>query len=356
MNYQKVLLLAVLLGGTAIFVYLTSLLAQPFLPGLTAALSLAILTTPLFDWYANRLRKNQTLAAAATVITVTLLVLVPLWLIGNKLVTEAQSAAEQVSKVDWSSIPLLKYLGANFDPQQEIGRVLESAQQWAATVLAGTVYIVTQLAITVFALFFLLRDREGAIEVARSLTPLNGTETDEVFERVRDMVRATVYGNLSVAGIQGLLGGLMFWILGLQAPVLWGLLMMIMAMIPSMGTFLVWAPTAVYLILNGSWGKGVFLAIWGAGVVSMIDNVVYPFLVGKDIRIHTLPVFLALLGGIAVYGAVGIVLGPIILAVTIKLLQIVKNRMIHPEETLTGPTLPVENPASEVEKNSPAHA
>lgn len=122
--------------------------------------------------------------------------------------------------------------------------------------------------------------------------------------------------------MQGALGGIIFAILGVPAPILWGAVMFVAANIPVLGAIAVWAPVAIYLALTGSWGKALVLAVFGAAVISVIDNVLYPVLVGQKLRMHTVPTFFSLVGGLALLGASGIIIGPVIVAVTTALLDV----------------------------------
>lgn len=131
-----------------------------------------------------------------------------------------------------------------------------------------------------------------------------------------DTIHATVFGTVTVAAVQGLLGGLIFWWLGLPAPILWGAVMALLAIVPVLGAFVVWLPVAIFLAASGHWGQAVILTLWGTVVAGLIDNLLYPILVGKRLRLHTVPVFLAIVGGLAVFGAAGVILGPVILALT----------------------------------------
>jgi predicted PurR-regulated permease PerM len=143
---------------------------------------------------------------------------------------------------------------------------------------------------------------------------------------VGDTVYATIYGTLAVAAVQGTLGGLMFWWLGLPAPMLWGLVMGVLAVVPVLGAFIVWIPAALFLALDGNWGKALILALWGGVVVGGIDNVMYPILVGNRLKLHTIPAFMAIVGGLIVFGPSGLILGPVVLTVTVLLLEIWQSR------------------------------
>ncbi|MFN0194750.1 MAG: AI-2E family transporter [Aestuariivirga sp.] len=155
---------------------------------------------------------------------------------------------------------------------------------------------------------------------------MSATETAYVLRRFVDTVHATVFGKLVVAAVQGTLGGLMFWWLGLPLPILWGAVMGMLAIVPVLGAFVIWVPAAVYLALEGEWGKALILAAWGGGVVASIDNILYPMLVGNRLKLHTVPAFIGAIGGIVIFGASGLILGPAIISVTLALIKILKKR------------------------------
>ena len=149
---------------------------------------------------------------------------------------------------------------------------------------------------------------------------------DQLFANVSDTVHATLYGTITVAIVQGALGGLMFWWLGLPAPLLWGVVMGLLAVVPVLGAFVIWIPAAIFLVLEGSGAKALLLTLWGVIVVGGIDNLLYPMLVGKRLRMHTVPAFIAIVGGLIVFGPSGLILGPVIVTVTRLLLHIWRAR------------------------------
>ena len=144
---------------------------------------------------------------------------------------------------------------------------------------------------------------------------------DRLFGRVVDAVVATFYGTVVVAAVQGALGGLIFWWLELPMPVLWGLVMALLAIIPVLGAFIIWVPAAVFLALNGDWSKALILAAWGTIVVGGIDNLLYPILVKDQLRLHTVPAFISIVGGLILFGASGLILGPLIVTATMFFLE-----------------------------------
>ena len=147
-----------------------------------------------------------------------------------------------------------------------------------------------------------------------------------MFARVADTVYATLYGTLGVSLAQGVLGGLMFWLLGLPAPLLWGVVMFLLSLVPVLGAPVVWVPAALFLALTGSWWKALVLAAWGTVVIGSIDNLLYPVLVGERVRMHTLLVFFSVVGGLMLFGAAGLVLGPVAVVVTTALIEVWRSR------------------------------
>jgi predicted PurR-regulated permease PerM len=204
--------------------------------------------------------------------------------------------------------------------------LVPTVQEQAGAWVASAARAVFQILVALFALFFLLRDRSAVVATFRSYMPMSRLEADYFFKRIRSMTHATLYGNVVTAAAQGVLGGLMFMLVGIPGALLWGVVMALLSLIPSSGAFLIWLPTAAVLAVQGDWGRAAILAGWGALVVGTIDNVLYPWLVGKEVRLHTLVVFLAVVGGLIVFGAAGLVLGPVTAAATIALLDIIDRR------------------------------
>jgi predicted PurR-regulated permease PerM len=149
---------------------------------------------------------------------------------------------------------------------------------------------------------------------------------DHLFDRVRDTIFATVYGTAAVSAVQGLLGGLMFWWLGLPAALLWGVIMALLAVVPMLGAYVVWVPAALFLAIEGSWGKALILAVWGGVIIGISDNLLRPVLVGNRLKLHTVLVFMSVVGGLILFGPTGLILGPVTLTVTTVLLEVWRSR------------------------------
>jgi predicted PurR-regulated permease PerM len=326
-----------LLGATAIGLYLCYRLVQPFMPALVWGVALAVVGYPLRRLIHRHVRYRG-LAAALTVAAVAVVIVVPIAFVTQQLVQQigrtAASVQEALASGAWREAldgfprlaAALGWIESSF-PLDDLGpQLARVVEQFGPTVVAGSIAAVVQLLITLLVLFYFFRDTRDLAADLRSFVPLSDRETDLMFRRVADTIDATIFGSLVVAAAQGFMGGLMFWILGLPAPVLWGAVMAVLATIPVTGTFLVWAPAAVYLASSGAWIQGLVLAGWGCLAIGLIDNVLYPVLVGKRLRFHPLPVFFSIVGGLWVFGTAGIVLGPVTLSVTSALLEVLRRR------------------------------
>jgi predicted PurR-regulated permease PerM len=168
-------------------------------------------------------------------------------------------------------------------------------------------------------MYYFFKDGDRISAAVRNLLPLEDSEADQIMLRAREVIDASVYGVIAVAIIQGTLGGLAFWVLGLPSAIIWGVAMTFLSMIPMLGAFIVWVPAAIYLAMTGHWTKAVLLVIWGTLVIGMIDNFLRPKLVGSRTRLHELLIFFAVLGGLSVFGVLGVVLGPVVLAIALAL-------------------------------------
>lgn len=169
---------------------------------------------------------------------------------------------------------------------------------------------------TLFIAFFLLRDGQQFIAAAKRLIPLPDDTVDAILRKITDTIHATLFGIVAVSIVQGFLGGLLFWWLEIPEAVIWGSIMALLALIPYLGAFIVWIPVAVFFAMKSHWTESAATVVWGTIVIGLSDNVLYPILVGKRLHYHSLMVFFFILGGLVVFGASGIVLGPIVLAIS----------------------------------------
>jgi predicted PurR-regulated permease PerM len=327
-----------LLALTIIALYLCWSMTQPFLSAITWAMALAVVAHPLHDLLEKRSGRPN-LAALLAVVLVTMILIVPGFFLIDRAVREAAAGLRELQAYfnsdRWQAAiseqrPLGKvvaWLDANFDLTETVKSTAAAISKRLPKVFAASVQSLVLLIIMLFTLFYFFRDRRHLIDRLIRLLPLPDGEIEMLLSATADAIHATIYGRFTVAIVQGALGGLMFGILGLRAPLLWALLMMLFSLVPMLGAFIIWVPAAIILAIQGSWVKALVLALWGAFVIGLIDNFLYPLIVGDRLRLHSLLVFFSALGGVAAFGTSGIVLGPVVLAVTIGLLRLWRRRI-----------------------------
>lgn len=325
-----------LLAVTVLALWASYQIARPLLPALAWAVALAVVADPVYCRLAARMR--PAFAAGLAVALVALVIVGPTVFVMQRLIEQVSSLSATIGAgpagIEWIDAvranrylgPLIAFVEAQISIDVLLQRSAEALATAGTTLVLASLWAVLQIVIALFVLFYLFRDRGRVLNWIRSLLPLSRRETDEIMRRVSDTVYAAIYGQVAVSIVQGALGGVIFAVLGLPAPVLWGVVMFVLAVIPVLGAFVVWAPVAVYLAGTGQMGKAVILTAFGTFVIGLIDNLLYPILVGERLRLHTVPVFFAVVGGIFVFGPSGIVLGPVVLAITLVLLDFWNRR------------------------------
>lgn len=334
------ILLAVLTGIAA---YLCWRIVQPFAAVILWSVVLALLFAPLNRKLLARTRRPN-LAASVTLVIAVVSVLLPIGALSLAVAAEAGDLVDEAPArwERWTSDPALKarIAGVRADLEErfpfvaridgaDLGSRLKELGQTmmkrslgiAGSILQGVVGLV----FIVFSLFFLLRDAERFESALRRLLPLDARQSDLLFGRTVEVVHASVFGVIVVAFVQGALGGLLFAILGLPSPILWGLVMSFLAMIPMVGAAVVWLPAAVFLLATGHVGKAIALLVVGTLVISTIDNFLRPRLVGERTGLHELVVFFAVLGGLKLFGVVGLFVGPAVFALSWSLLDLFRE-------------------------------
>jgi len=323
----------------------------PFFGALLWGGIIALLFRPLHRRLLPRLGGRENLAALLALLAVLLVVVLPFGLLTASLAREAaalyqqlQSGAIQPGKLlrnVFDALPpfaadLLARAGLeDFDAlQRKAAELLAKASQVLATQAfnlgQNTLDFVVELGITLYLAFFLIRDGDGLVAAVRRALPLPAEHQQALLDKFGTVVRATVKGNLVVAAVQGALGGLAFWWLGVGGALLWAVLMAGLSLLPAVGAGLVWGPVAIYLAASGHALQAALLVAWGVGVIGLVDNLLRPLLVGKDTRMPDWVVMISTLGGMAVFGLHGFVVGPAIAAMFIAVWQIEAARR-HPD-------------------------
>jgi predicted PurR-regulated permease PerM len=286
----------------------------------------------------RQLRARGYSAEASAIVTtalVVLVVLVPLTLVTAAVVRQGADAADSVhagvvkllDPQSWLFQKIDRYF--DLDPLRDpkvlasrlgaIGGVVASR---SLGLIGGVLGGIVQVFFVLFTLYYLLRDSERIMPAIRAALPLSDEQAGTIFRRTADVITASVNGVLAIAAVQGFLGMIAFLIVGLPSALLWGVVMFLMSTIPMAGSAIVWVPAAIYLAATGHWGKAIFLTVWGTVVIGLIDNLLRPKVVGQRAKLHELIIFFAVLGGLQVFGVLGLFVGPVVAAIALALLEV----------------------------------
>lgn len=334
---------AFVIGIVAAAAWLLYLVLAPFLAPIAWALFIAFLIHPLHVWLTRRLRGRAALSATILVVLTVVVVIGPLAALGaafaaqvGELARHAQAFAVEHRPADLSDLAALPVVGPALAwLQASAGISLAQLQAWALeaaqTILKalgalgraaflGALGTVIGFALMLFILFFAIRDGQRMSDTARALLPAEERDKSRLFGHLASVARALVYGTGVTAAAQGALVGIGFAVVGLPSPVVFGVLAALAALVPMVGTPVVWVPAAIVLAAQERWYAALFMALWG-GVVVTIDNFLRPWLVSGRAEIGALTVFLGVLGGVSAFGPIGIFLGPLVLALAIALVR-----------------------------------
>lgn len=329
------MILVVALGAAGLF--LCYRLIVPFLTPLAVAFVLAVLFLPFHLWVGTYI-KNHSLAAFVSVLTISTAALAALTLLLAQVLREAAAGADLVraaleggllQKLSAAHPKVASALQTVFDRMNASGLVTDVASWFtniSASFLRGSVVQVAGALLTLFVLFYFFRDRREILATLRSFFPFTDSENQLLSSRAVDTIHATVYGVVVTGVIVGLLGGGIFAAVGLPAPLLWGLVMGAFAILPVLGTGMVWIPAVLFLALDGAWGKALFVTV-AFGALTAADTFAYPYLVGNRMKLHMAVTFIAAVGGLIVFGPVGFILGPLVVALTVALKEIIWARL-----------------------------
>lgn len=341
--------LLVLIALTVILIGLSIALALPFLPAITWAVALAILAWPVHRWISRKVGRGSLAAGLSSAVVATVILGTGVF-ITYHIAKETASVAKEMEngaadggalREKAASIPVVgPALGwlerVGLDVRAAARAIAESYARSTSGFAQGSVMAVVQFLLAMFILFYLFRDRDEFLDGLRDLLPLSKAESDLLMSRAADSVHATLYATVITSVIDSVAFGLTFWAAGVPAPVLWSVVMFLLSLLPVLGAGLVWAPATVYLVMNDNWlGAGGLVAV-GVVTAVFVDNMLYARLAGDRMRMHNVPVLIAFLGGLAVFGMSGMILGPAILAVTEALLEVWKRRAANSGGAVTG--------------------
>ncbi len=345
-EHSKNVRLIALMVITTIALYVCWLMLQPFIAVLAWATVLVIVFYPVHKQLALRIKRRGLCAFLSTILVI-LIVVLPLVLLTAAVTDQLAGAVGSLPAYmaylqdPAAGAPGRVYLWIQqrlgIDPggvQEFLG---EQLRNYGSAIVGRSVGIMGNLVSAIVKTFFVIitmyymfKDGEKIVSALPNVLPLSAEQSEEFLARITQVIGASVYGVVSIAFLQGVLGGLAFWVLGVPSPLLWAVVLAFLCMIPLAGSFFVWGPAAIYLILTNHMTKGIILVLWGALVISTVDNLLRPKLIRNQTRLHELLVLFAVLGGISMFGLLGIVLGPVILAITLGLLDTFKVKSPSP--------------------------
>ena len=300
---------------------------KPFYKAILWAVIVGVTFWPVYKKIRILLRGREALSSFIAVTGVLLFFLIPSAFLIKSLVTQVSYAYENVypripAILDRISLLIpLKDEGMKenlTNSFKDIGNVLIS---YMSSATGDVLSILFQMSITILILYFIFRDGERFIEKVRNSMLIPSEEIDVFVMETGEVIRAVIYGVILTAVLQGVLVGIGFWITGLPAPVLFGAIMFIMAIIPFAGTAIVWGPAAIYLLYYGMIWQGIFLILWGSLAVGMIDNFLKPYFISRRLGFHVIFSFIGIIGGMSAFGFVGVFLGPLLLALLIRWIE-----------------------------------
>ncbi|MGO9591121.1 MAG: AI-2E family transporter [Candidatus Acidiferrales bacterium] len=326
-------------GLALLLAYFVYLIFAPFLVALAWAAVLVVVSYPAYEWLTRRM--HPTSAALVCTLGVTLILIVPSVLVMIEFVRQGVEAAHSIQfsvatghlawlSGAWSRLQdRFPSIGAE-DVTAAAHRYTAQAAEFGAarlgTILKNTALFFFHLAVTILAVFYLFRDGDAMVERLRQVLPFESGPGDRMLSDAKELIFASVTSSLASAVVHAVLGGFAFAVTGIEAPLFWGVMMGFCSFIPVVGSAIVWVPAAISLMVGGHLGRGIFLAIFCILIVSMVDNVMRPWLISGRAQMGGLLVFISVLGGISVFGLLGVVLGPIIVATTASLLDLYAPR------------------------------
>jgi len=315
-----------------------SLLLLPFYTAILWAIILAIVFHPAQQFLVRRLKGREGLAALLSVLMCVCLVIVPVVVVLASIAQESSSLYRQVSSEEfdlrgrigsfvsalpsfierWTPIQL-----GNFPDLRDkfSGAILQTSQSMAGRVVnigETTLSFAVGSGVLLYLLFFLFRDGERLVAAIRRAMPFSDDHSAKLLEKFTSVVNATVRGNIIIAIIQGTIGGVTFWMLGIEAALLWGVVMTFFSMLPAVGAAIVWGPAALFFMFTGAWVKAAILVLVGLLIIGLIDNLLRPPLVGKNAKLPDYVVLVSTVGGMALFGINGFIIGPLIAALFIS--------------------------------------
>lgn len=310
-------------------------LVAPFLQVLILAAASAVVFRPVYIWLYNYLRKSAGLAALLTTMVAVAIVIIPLLLLGVLIFTDTVNMFKMLRATGPAEDVLLKTIRQYApDLTTYVATALEQVSSSVAghigNILSGVVQASLNTLLFLMAFFYLLKDGDKFIRNVINLSPLDDKYDIKILRRMELAVNSVVRGTVVIALLQGMLAGIGMAIFGVPSPMLWGGVAAIVAMVPTIGTAIVLGPAVMYLLLVNAGPQALGLTIWSVIIVGLIDNVLSPQLIGRNVQIHPFFILLSVFGGLSVFGPIGFLFGPLLLSLLFALVELYPL-VLHPD-------------------------
>lgn len=330
-RFQVVAFLLLLL----VFAGLVFSVIRPFLNMLVVSFILAIIFRPVFHAF-NRKLKSHSLSAIATVGVILIIILVPLWLFGQLLFNELVDVYNSIRSGSFvidqkqiiGSLPVQvrQFIeSVSFDLNNLAARITSNAFQTFSQVVSNIASFILSFFLVMFSTYYFLKDGHHIKEVFMDLSPINDTQENVLFSKIATAINGVVKGVFLMALIQGMIAMIGYFIFGVPNAFIWGLFTILAAFVPTVGTSLAIVPAILFLLITGHVGSAIGLTIWGGVAVGLIDNFLGPQVIGNTVKVHPLLVLLSVLGGVSFFGFIGFLLGPILMAVFVAMIDMYRK-------------------------------
>lgn len=321
----------ILLG---IILLIALLIIKPFFSVIVVSIALAVIFTPVYEWINKHITRGVSwVSAIITVALGVLIIATPMFFIGKMLFNESQTLYHIVSVENGNSdyiesvtTSLNSFLPKSFHiPDSEIKNLVIKISEGIGSLFTKTISTIFSFLLVIIAFFYFLKDGKKLNQSLIALSPLSDSHDRSLLGKIRNVINGVLRGYFLVGIVQGALLGLGFWIFGVPSPVLWGTVAAFASLVPSIGTAFISVPAIVYLFVIGATNPAIGLIIWAALIVGLVDNLLNPLVVGKKINVPPLFILFSVLGGISLFGAVGVLVGPIIVGLLYELVTLYKE-------------------------------
>lgn len=299
---------------------------KPYLAFIILSFILAYMFRPLYVKLNSKINKSL-LSATIILILGMLVFILPAFFLVYKLASQASNVFSFLGSVSINTIfdNIVSYLGINIDfgslLRESIIQFRDFLSSSAISILSSLTTILLRLFIMCFLFFYLVKDGDKFINYLKSISPLKKKQTDVLFKETRNVISAVLYGQLLSALVQGFVGGIGFFIFGISNPVFWGFFMGLLSLLPFIGSAFIWVPVSIFLVLQEQYFAGIGLFLYCAIIVSNIDNLIKPSIIGSKANIHPTIILLGVFGGLQLFGFIGLIIGPLILSILMVLIK-----------------------------------